>query len=77
MTPMLRVLSALLVSSALLWAIDYTDRSTQELIASLHPGGKNIAVILHELKKREPAMTPKEKSLYMKKLEEIANVEKK
>ncbi len=74
---MLRVLSALLLSSALLSAIDYTERSTQELIASLHPGGKNIAVIMHELKKREPAMTPKEKRLYRKKVDELAHVEKK
>lgn len=74
---MLRVLSALLLSSALLWAIDYAERSTQELIVSLHPGGKNIAVILHELKKREPAMTPKEKRLYRKKLKELTDVEKK
>ena len=74
---MLRVLSALLLSSALLSAIDYTERSTQELIASLHPGGKNIAVIMHELTKREPAMTPKEKRLYRKKVDELAHVEKK
>jgi len=72
-----RILTALLLISTLLSAIDYTERSTQELIASLHPGGKNIEVILHELKKREPAMTPKEKLLYRKKLDELAHVEKK
>ncbi len=59
-----------------LWAIDYSERSTQELIASLHPGGKNIPVILHELKKREASMTPKERRAYEKRLKELENVEK-
>lgn len=74
---MLRVLSVPLLASVLLWAIDYAERSTEELIASLHPGGKNIALILRELKKREPAMTPKEKRLYRKKVKELTDVEKK
>ncbi|GEM_PF-1312993 len=60
----------------LLWAIDYSERSTQELIASLHPGGKNIPVILHELKKRVPTMTQKEKIAYEKKLKELENAKK-
>ncbi len=59
-----------------LWAIDYSERSTQELIASLHPGGKNIPVILHELKKRVPTMTNEEKIAYEKKLKELENAKK-
>ncbi|BBG65223.1 hypothetical protein NNO_0520 [Hydrogenimonas sp.] len=74
---MLRLLLATLTSITFAWAIDYAERSTQELIASLHPGGKNVSIILHELKKREATMTPEEKRLYRKKREEITNVEKK
>ncbi len=73
----MRIFLALFTLALLLWGIDYSQRSTQELIASLHPGGKNIEIILKELKKRELTMTPKEKRLYYMKIEEIKHVEKK
>jgi len=55
-----------------LYAIDWSDRSTQELIAALgYEKSENIPVILHELKKREMTMTPKEKKAYLEKLEQL------
>ncbi|MCF6200783.1 MAG: hypothetical protein L3J42_01440 [Hydrogenimonas sp.] len=73
---MKKLFLALSAFTLLSWAIDYSERSTQELIASLHPGGKNIALILYELKKREASMTPEEKRAYKEKLKELKNVEK-
>ena len=56
----------------LLHAIDWSDRSTQELIAALgYEKSENIPVILHELKKREMTMTPEEKKAYREKLEQL------
>jgi len=56
----------------LLLAIDWSDRSTQELIAALgYEKSENIPVILHELKKREMTMTPEEKKAYREKLEQL------
>jgi len=53
-----------------LFAIDWSERSTQELIAALKSAkGSNVAVILHELKKREPLMSPSEKKAYEEALE--------
>lgn len=50
-----------------LLAIDYSDRSTQELIAALtRAKGANVQVILHELEKRELTMSPKEREAYEK-----------
>ncbi|WP_201353759.1 hypothetical protein [Hydrogenimonas urashimensis] len=47
------------------FAIDWSERSTQELIAALkYEKSGNIPVILHELKKREVTMTPEEKRAY-------------
>jgi hypothetical protein len=55
-----------------LYAIDWSDRSTQELIAALgYEKSENIPVILNELKKREMTMTPKEKKAYLEKLEQL------
>ena len=56
--------------AAALYAIDYSDRSTQELIAALaNANARNVEVILHELKKREITMTPKEREAYRQALE--------
>ncbi len=58
----------------LVWAIDWSERSTQELIAALqNADSANIPVILHELKKREAVMTPEEKKAYEKAREKIEN----
>ncbi len=73
----MRTLTALFILAVSVWGIDYSQRSTQELIASLHPGGKNIDIIIRELKKREATMSPAEKRVYRMKIEEIRNVEKK
>ncbi|WP_353663192.1 hypothetical protein [Hydrogenimonas sp. SS33] len=63
--------------AATLWAIDYSDRSTQELIAALaHAKAQNAAVILRELKKREITMTPKEREAYMKALKKLQHAGK-
>ncbi|WP_300366205.1 hypothetical protein [Hydrogenimonas sp.] len=55
-----------------LFAIDWSERSTQELIAALRSADSaNIPVILHELKKREPVMTPEEKKAYREAKEKL------
>ena len=72
---------AALLCLAALWAfaIDYGDRSTQELLAALRsvrksaPSSPNLPVILHELKKRTVTMTPKERKIYRKLLEELSH----
>ena len=57
----------LLLTLLPLFAIDYADRSTQELIAALaRAKGANVQVILHELEKRVLTMTPKEREAYEK-----------
>jgi hypothetical protein len=57
-----------------LFAIDWSERSTKELIAALASAkGAQAAVILHELKKREPLMNAKEKQAYIKALKKSEN----
>ena len=63
----MKILYTALLFATLLFAIDWSERSTQELIAALQSADSaNVPVILHELKKREPAMTPEEKKAYEK-----------
>ncbi|WP_456451108.1 hypothetical protein [Hydrogenimonas sp.] len=55
-----------------LLAIDWSDRSTKELLAALQNAkGSNVEVILHELKKREPLMSPMEKKAYEEALKKL------
>ena len=68
----MRKLLFLLLFALVLHAIDWSDRSTQELIAALgYEKSENIPVILHELKKREVTMTPAEKKAYREKLQQL------
>ena len=69
---------ALFLAVGLLFAIDWSERSTQELIAALgYEKSENIPVILHELKKREVTMTPEEKRAYHEKLDKLKHGQKK
>ncbi|HIP59282.1 MAG TPA: DUF1104 domain-containing protein [Campylobacterales bacterium] len=70
----MRFIISILLISAIVWSIDYSDRSTQELIASLaYEKSTNIPIILHELKKRELTMPPQEKREYKKVLKKLKN----
>jgi len=61
----MKKIAVMLLFALSLLAIDWSDRSTKELIAALQNAkGSNAAVILHELKKREPLMSPAEKKAY-------------
>jgi hypothetical protein len=62
---------------SLTFAIDYSDRSTQELLAALKAGSDNLPVILHELKKREVTMSPQEKKRYEEILQKLKHGPKK
>ncbi|BDY13619.1 hypothetical protein [Hydrogenimonas cancrithermarum] len=66
-----------LLAFSLAFAIDYSDRSTQELLAALKTGGDNLPVILHELKKREVTMSPQEKKRYEEILKKLKHGSKK
>ena len=62
---MKRTAVALLTGWSLLFAIDWSDRSTQELLAALKRAeGGRAEAILHELKKRTRMMTPQERRIY-------------
>ncbi|SFP07558.1 DUF1104 domain-containing protein [Hydrogenimonas thermophila] len=68
----MRFIISILLVFTIVWSIDYSDRSTQELIASLaYEKSTNIPIILHELKKRELTMSPKEKKEYKKVLKKL------
>ncbi|HIP14314.1 MAG TPA: DUF1104 domain-containing protein [Sulfurimonas autotrophica] len=70
----MRFIISILLISTMVWSIDYSDRSTQELIASLaYEKSTNIPIILHELKKRELTMPPQEKREYKKVLKKLKN----
>jgi len=70
----MRFIISILLISTIVWSIDYSDRSTQELIASLaYEKSTNIPIILHELKKRELTMPPQEKREYKKVLKKLKN----
>ena len=61
----MKKLATIILFTLSLLAIDWSDRSTRELLAALQGAkGSNAAVILHELKKRVPLMTPAEKRAY-------------
>ncbi len=63
----MKTLAAILLLTLSLFAIDWSERSTQELLAAIQEAkGADAAVILHELKKRLPAMTKVEKKAYEK-----------
>ena len=68
----MKKLATIILFSLSLLAIDWSDRSTQELLAALQSAkGAQVAVILHELKKREPLMNEKEKKAYAKAVEKL------
>jgi len=70
----MRLLLFLLLVCTIVWSIDYSDRSTQELIASLaYEKSTNIPIILHELKKRELTMSEQERKKYKEILKKIKN----
>jgi hypothetical protein len=61
----MKKLTVLLLFTLSLLAIDWSERSTKELLAALQSAkGSNAEVILHELKKREPLMSPAERKAY-------------
>ncbi|WP_457597558.1 hypothetical protein [Hydrogenimonas sp.] len=70
----MKTIVSLLLLVFSLWAIDVSDRSTQELLASLmHAKGAQAEAILHELEKRRPMMSEKEKKAYQEALEKLAH----
>jgi len=70
----MRLIISILLVCTIVWSIDYSDRSTQELIASLaYEKSTNIPIILHELKKRELTMSPQEREKYEEVLKKLKN----
>jgi len=57
-----------------LFAVDYTEMSTQELIAIMgYVEKQNEKKFKNELKQRIPTMNPKEKTKYEQNLEKLKN----
>ncbi|WP_072680744.1 DUF1104 domain-containing protein [Arcobacter sp. LA11] len=57
-----------------LFAVDYTEMSTQELIAIMgYVEKKNEKKFKNELKQRVPTMNPTEKAKYEQNLEKLKN----
>ncbi len=60
-----------------LFAVDYSEMSTQELIVIMgYVDKKNQNKFEKELKSRVPTMSTKERTLYKKNLKEVKNNEK-
>lgn len=71
---MKRVITFLLITflSTPLFAVDYSEMSTQELIAIMgYVEKKNIRKFQRELNSRVPTMSPKERSKYKKNLKRM------
>ncbi len=69
-----KIISILLITFFIspLFAVDYTEMSTQELIAIMgYVEKKNQKEFKKELKQRVPTMSPKEKAKYKKNLEKL------
>ena len=73
---MKKVLSILLLSIFIspLFAVDYSEMSTQELIEIMgYVEKKNQSKFKRELNQRVPTMTPKEKVKYQENLKKLKN----